>query len=119
LHRQGTLIVRTVTRKTPDLNQAEPTEAFDVLYSGLMGRMVDHLSALIVRADRGNCGAAEARLKTLAIVGQALVFRVARATLLRVTGWSDVDSSGARAIRRLIRAHTIAILTNASGDLTT
>ncbi len=34
----------------------------------------------------GRYDAAEARLKTLAIVGQALVYRVARATLLRATG---------------------------------
>ena len=61
--------------------QMEPTAAFDLLYGGVMGRLVDHLSALIVRIGGGHCDAAEARLKTLAIVGQALVFRVARATL--------------------------------------
>jgi hypothetical protein len=53
----------------------------------------------------------------MAIVGQALVFRVARATLLRVTGWTDVDSEGAATIRRIVRAHTRAILTSTSGDL--
>jgi hypothetical protein len=95
----------------------EPTEAFDVLYGGMMGRLVDHLSALIVRIMGGRCDAAEARLKTLAIVGQALVFRVARATLLRATGWADVDAAGGAAIRRVIRAHTRAIFSNTSGDL--
>src|ERR1700733_4039154 len=40
--------------------QIEPTEAFDVLYGGLMGRLVEHLSALIVRIGRGECDAAEA-----------------------------------------------------------
>jgi AcrR family transcriptional regulator len=97
--------------------QMEPTEAFDLLYGGVMGRLVDHLSALIVRIGGGRCDAAEARLKTLAIVGQALVFRVARATLLRATGWTDVDTRGAAAIRRIIRAHTAAILTSTRGDI--
>jgi AcrR family transcriptional regulator len=97
--------------------QMEPTEAFDVLYGGLMGRLVDHLSGLIVRIGGGRYDAADARLKTLAIVGQALVFRVARATLLRATGWADVDTGGAAAIRRIVRAHTIAILTRSRGDL--
>jgi AcrR family transcriptional regulator len=96
--------------------QMEPTEAFDVLYGGLMGRLVEHLSALIVRIGRGECDAAEARLKTVAIVGQALVFRVARATVLRATGWSDIDVAGAAAIRSIIRAHTRAIVTNTYGD---
>jgi AcrR family transcriptional regulator len=98
--------------------QMEPTEAFDVLYGGAMGRLVDHLSALIVRIGAGRSDAAEARLKTIAIVGQALVFRVARATLLRATGWTDVDTGGAEAIRRIIRAHTRAILTSTCGDMT-
>jgi TetR/AcrR family transcriptional regulator, regulator of cefoperazone and chloramphenicol sensitivity len=96
--------------------QMEPTEAFAVLYGGVMGRLVDHLSALIVRIGGGRCDAAEARLKTLAVFGQALVFRVARATLLRATGWTDVDADGAAAIRHIIRAHTRAILTSTRGD---
>ena len=59
---------------------------YPLLYSGVIGRLMDHLSSLIVRFSRGHCDAAQARLKTLAIVGQALVFRVARTTLLRATG---------------------------------
>ena len=90
--------------------QMEPTEAFDCLYGGVMGRLVDRLSALIVRIGGGRWDAAEARLKTLAIIGQALVFRVARAAVLRVNGWTDVDAGGAAAIRRVVRAHTRAIL---------
>jgi TetR/AcrR family transcriptional regulator, regulator of cefoperazone and chloramphenicol sensitivity len=97
--------------------QMEPTEAFDVLYSGVMGRLVDRLSGLIVRISGSRCDPAEARLRTLAVVGQALVFRVARATLLRVTGWPDVDAAGASAIRRIVRDHTNAILTSPHGDL--
>ncbi len=96
--------------------QMEPTEAFDVLY-GVMGRLVDRLAALIVRIGGGRCDEAEARLKTVAIVGQALVFRVARATLLRATGWTDIDPDGAAAIRRVVRAHTEAILKSIRGDL--
>jgi hypothetical protein len=45
------------------------------------------------------------------------VFRVARATLLRATGWTDVDTRGAAAIRRIVRAHTTAILTSTRGDI--
>ena len=57
--------------------------------------------------------------KTLAIVGQALVFRVARATLLRATGWTDVDTRGAEAIRRIVRSHTTAILRSTRGGAPT
>jgi hypothetical protein len=49
--------------------QMEMTEAFDILRDGMMGRLVDHLSALIVRIGGGRCDAAETRLETLSIVG--------------------------------------------------
>jgi AcrR family transcriptional regulator len=111
VHPESSAWARFIVRE-----QMDPSEAFDVLYSGVMGRLVDHLSALIVRLGGGRCDAAEARLKTLAIVGQALVFRVARATLLRVTGWTDIDTGGAAAIRDIIRAHTNAILSSIRGD---
>jgi AcrR family transcriptional regulator len=95
--------------------QMEPTEAFDVLYGGVMGRLVDRLSSLVVRIGRGRIAAPEARLKVIAIVGQALVFRVARATLLRATGWADIDDGNAAEIRRVVRAHTAAILRSNDG----
>jgi CecR-like transcriptional dual regulator len=92
--------------------QMEPTRAFDMFDGGVMGRLVDYLSALIVRIGGDHC-----ELKTLAIVSQGLVFRVARAALLHMTSWTDVDTGGVAAIRRIIRAHTGAILTNTCGDI--
>jgi AcrR family transcriptional regulator len=90
--------------------QMEPTEAFDILYDTVMGPVGDYLCSLIVRIGQGRCDDAEARLKTMAIVGQALAFRYCRATLLRMTGWTEVDADDAARIGRIIRAHTSAIL---------
>ncbi len=112
VHPESAVWARFIVRE-----QMEPTEAFDVLYGGLMGRLVGYLSSLVVRISAGRCDDAEARLKTLAIVGQALVFRVARATLLRATGWDDVAPAGSEAIRRVIREHTRAILSSVRGDI--
>jgi AcrR family transcriptional regulator len=92
--------------------QMGPTVAFDALYGGVMGRAIDHLSALLVRIGEGRWDETEARLKALAIIGQALVFRVGRATLLRAAGWTDVDAEGAAAIRRVVLTHTSAVLTD-------
>src|SRR5438874_10926414 len=92
--------------------QMGPTVAFDTLYGGVMGRAIDHLSALLVRIGEGRWDDTEARLKALAIIGQALVFRVGRATLLRAAGWTDVDADAAGAIRRVVLTHTRAILTD-------
>jgi AcrR family transcriptional regulator len=96
--------------------QMEPTGAFEVLYGGVMGRAIAHLTVLLVRIGQGRWDVTEVRLKALAIIGQALVFRVGRATLLRAAGWTDVDAEGAAAIRRVVLAHTRAVLTDRSTD---
>jgi hypothetical protein len=41
---------------------------------------------------------------------------VGRATLLRAAGWTDVDAEGAAAIRRVVLAHTKAVLTDSGID---
>lgn len=96
--------------------QMAPTPAFDILYSGMMQRIAEHVTALILRVAGGRIDAGEARIRALAIFGQVLVFRVARATVLRVTGWSDVTPVEAAQIRRTVSAHTLAILESIRGD---
>src|SRR5207244_565104 len=92
--------------------QMDPTMAFDVLYGGVIGRAVDHLSALLVHIGEGRWDGTEARLKALAIIGQVLIFRVGRATLLKAAGWTDVDAEGVAAIRRVVLTQTRAVLTD-------
>ena len=92
--------------------QMDPTRAFDVLYGGVIGRAVDHLSALLVHIGEGRWDGTEARLKALAIIGQVLIFRVGRATLLKAAGWTDVDAEGVAAIRRVVLTQTRAVLTD-------
>ncbi len=99
--------------------QMEPTAAFDILYGGVMGRLIDHFSALLDRAAGGRLGPAEARLRTIAIVGQALVFRFARATVLRATGWTDISADEGDEVRRVVRAHTTAVIAAVRADATT
>ena len=89
--------------------QAEPTEAFDILHGGVLGLIVDRIAGLMGDSD-------EAKLKALAIIGQVLVFRVARATVLRATGWADIDDAAAQAIKNVVHAQTAAILS--CGDMT-
>jgi hypothetical protein len=49
-------------------------------------------------------------VRAVALIGQVLVFRVARAAVLRMTGWTDVGAAQAADIRRVLRAHVRAIL---------
>jgi hypothetical protein len=48
-------------------------------------------------------------------VGQILVFRVSRATALRMTGWDDIGAAQAAEIRRVLHAH-IRLLLNPNED---
>lgn len=79
--------------------QREPTQAFEVLYEGFMGRLLGLLTRL-VRSMRGG-DEPDARLSVILILGQMLGFRVGRAGVLRHLGWSTI---GDRELA-LIQAH--------------
>ncbi len=87
--------------------QFEPTEAFDIIYASIMGRMhttVTRVVAIVLDLDPDR---EEAKLEAFALVGQVLVFRVARAAVLRRMDWKDVGPEEADAIfaqlRRTVR----------------
>lgn len=90
--------------------QMEPTEAFNILWTHMMGRVAERLVRLVQRAGEGRWKPTEAKVRAAALIGQVLVFRVARAAVLRVTGWSEIGPAQASDIRRVLRAHTQALL---------
>jgi hypothetical protein len=73
------------------------------------------LVALVLRAGGGRWTETEARIRAVTLIGQILVFRVARATALRVTGWDDIGPRRAADIRRIIHANVHAILASPGG----
>lgn len=95
--------------------QMAPTAAFDVLYSEFMKGLAEHVAGLLLRIGAGRVEEAQARVITIAIVGQALAFRVARETALRLTGWADIGAEEAAAIRGTLRAQTRNILEGLRG----
>ncbi|MBS1181830.1 MAG: putative TetR family transcriptional regulator [Proteobacteria bacterium] len=81
--------------------QAEPTEAFDRIYTGFMLPMlaaVRHLVGILIEADPSS---ERVRLRTLSLVGSLIIYRVGRATVLREMGWSTVGSEQVAAIRHI------------------
>ena len=96
--------------------QMEPTEAFEVLWSEVMSTVSARLVALVLRAGAGRWTETEVRIRAVTLIGQILVFRVARATALRVTGWDDIGPRRAADIRRIIHANVHAILASPAGD---
>jgi AcrR family transcriptional regulator len=90
--------------------QMDPTPAFDELYKAPMGPMLAHVSAMLRRLSGDRLGAEEARVRAIAMFGQALVFRVARALVLRGNGWDDVGEAEAETIRAVVLSQVDAIL---------
>src|SRR3546814_13974796 len=70
--------------------QADPTRAFEILYGSVMKRVLGLVADLVGRLTGSPADAESTRLKALTLVGQVLVFRTARAAMLRQMGWSAV-----------------------------
>lgn len=95
--------------------QMDPGPAFDIIFAEVMKGLADRLTHLIRETAGGRLDDAEARVKAIAIIGQALIFRVARVTVLGVTGWPEVTPTEAAQIRGTVHAHTTAILESIRG----
>lgn len=105
LHDETAAISRFIVRE-----QADPTEAFTRIYQGVMGQMLERLSGLLARVSGDRLHGAEARVRAMTLVGQVLVFRVARATVMTGMGWARIDADEAAMIARAIAANLDAIL---------
>ncbi|MCP4381909.1 MAG: CerR family C-terminal domain-containing protein [Hyphomicrobiales bacterium] len=92
--------------------QMQPTEAFDVIYD-LMSR--SHiLGSRLIAAALGREGPDdEIKLRMFALIGQILVFRVTRATVIRSMGWVSIGDPERGSIRQVILGHCTAILDGA------
>lgn len=81
--------------------QAEPTEAFERVYGGIMAPMLGVLRRLVGAVTGEPPESTWVRLRTLSLVGSFIIFRVGRATLYREMGWQAVgpeEASEARSI---------------------
>jgi AcrR family transcriptional regulator len=70
--------------------QLEPTEAFDILYDGVLAHVYDLVGPLVARLLGLDPASRQARLEMFSLVGQALVFRIARAAVQRRLGWETI-----------------------------
>jgi AcrR family transcriptional regulator len=90
--------------------QQNPSQGFDVLYRGFMQRMLGVVSELVARAEnRGRTGA-ECRLIAFTILGQAIVFRAARAAVMRELQWQTLGAPELDEIKAQLRRNIAAII---------
>jgi AcrR family transcriptional regulator len=95
--------------------QANPTEAFNRIYDAVMGPMLSRLAFLLGVISGGRLEESEARVRAIALMGQVLVFRVAREAALRAGGWQDVGTKELEVIQSTLADHLDAILDHLGG----
>lgn len=93
--------------------QMDPTPAFDILYQTVMNRVHGVCTALVARILGQAEDDPDALIRTTTIIGQILVFRAARAAVLRRLGWEAFTDDRIETIQRAVREQTRAILLQA------
>lgn len=89
--------------------QMRPTEAFDRIYGGVMGQMLELLSGLIVVAT-GMTDRRAARIVTITLMGQVVALRGSRSTCLRLLERDEIADDDLVLIKTRIAANIDAIL---------
>jgi AcrR family transcriptional regulator len=94
--------------------QMEPTEAFERIYQGVMVRIIGTARVLVGAIVDRPPDAEETRLHAIALVGQVLIFRAARAAVMRQLDWTSVGEREIAAIRTVVLRSVDAL--SAPGD---
>jgi AcrR family transcriptional regulator len=89
--------------------QTNPTEAFDRIWRGMMGRMMERVVDLVCIAS-GRRDAKTARVTAITLLGQVIVLRAARASCLKLLQSDDFEADDITALRVRVAANIDAIL---------
>lgn len=96
--------------------QQAPTPAFDLIYERFMKRMLGTMTKLVLVVDPERSEAA-ARMTVVTILGQIIVFRVARAGVMRHLGWRRIGASQLELAQAAIRENVGRLcVTGANGS---
>jgi AcrR family transcriptional regulator len=90
--------------------QQNPSEAFDLLWVRAMSRVIDLFGRFVGALTGKPTASQDVRLLVLGIIGQILVFRVARTTSLRYLGWSEFGAEELVAVKRRVRQNILLML---------
>jgi AcrR family transcriptional regulator len=88
--------------------QMQPSPAFDVIYRFMGGAAT--VATRLVAAALERPEDAEMRIRVFTLMGQVLVFRVARALVLRRMEWDAIGEKERAAIKRVVLANVDDIL---------
>lgn len=88
--------------------QQSPGPAFDVIFDGVMRPVSQVMIDLVSRLDpEGRAG--DPRMIVATVMGQILMFRMARAAAMRVMGWTAVGAAEISQIQEQVRRNLSAL----------
>lgn len=89
--------------------QMAPTAAFDLIYPKVMERILSAFASLISAAT-GESDARQCNLQAILLVGQVMVFRAGRATVIRRLGMQGYSAVEIAEIQAIIQSRAMAVL---------
>ncbi len=81
---------------------ANPSEDFDILYEGRLGPIHRNVAALAAAALDMDPDSPEAKIRAHAVMGNLVVFEIAKHLLMKRTGWETYTPDRIALVRRLI-----------------
>jgi AcrR family transcriptional regulator len=90
--------------------QMDPSPSFAVLHDGFMGRAHAMVTALYAAATGRDARAPETAVRVFGILGQLLVFRMARGLVEARLGWHAYGQSEVAMVKAMLHAHLDALL---------
>ncbi|WP_321495183.1 CerR family C-terminal domain-containing protein [uncultured Desulfobacter sp.] len=100
---QGPRFSRIILRE-----QMFPSPAYDTIFEGFLKPVLNALTTLIMAAS-GESDTRQATLKAMTLMGQVLIFRVARETIVRGLDLEGYSPKELEEIRRVVVANALAI----------
>jgi len=86
-----------------------PSSAYEIVYKRVMCPVIDGIAAMVA-ATTGQPLSGAVKMRALAFMGQVMVFRVARETMVRALGFEGYNAEETHTIRRVILRQTRAAL---------
>jgi AcrR family transcriptional regulator len=102
--------VRIVVRE-----QLDPSPAFDILYGEFMEPLHKRLCALWAIATQSKAESEATKIAVFSLLGQVLLFRIARAGALRRMGWRDIGDRELKTLKKRIATNVDVLARSGPG----
>jgi TetR/AcrR family transcriptional regulator, regulator of cefoperazone and chloramphenicol sensitivity len=109
---QAASFVRVIVRE-----QMDPTPSFDLLYRDSMEPLHRRLCCLWAAAAGGDPESETTKVAVFSLLGQVLLFRIARAGAMRRMGWRDIGERELAVLRQRISLNVDLLTRTAGGEV--